>query len=303
VLALAGRTSWAGLALYSGHDALTGITPLLNWTGRIEQDAGTECAACYTYNTVSTADVTAGWTQTAEDAVAVLVAVSEVAGGHTVVLGQATETDTAQALSRLKAKALGQPSETDTAQALSRLKAKALGQVTETDTAQALSRLKAKALGQVTESDTAQAVTRGGVGIALGQAAETDTAQALSRSKVKAVAQATETDEAQALSRLKARAIAQVTETDEAQAFAVAKARALLQAVEADEAQPVAWAPKHRLIGQASETDTALAITLVGGAGIDAGADRTHVGASRIRTLDDNGKTRVLVGSARTRTR
>jgi len=81
VLALAGRTSWAGLALYSGHDALTGITPLLNWTGRIEQDAGTEGAACYTYNTVSTADVTAGWTQTAEDAVAVAVAVSEVAGG------------------------------------------------------------------------------------------------------------------------------------------------------------------------------------------------------------------------------
>ena len=80
-LALSGRTSWCGIGFVSGHDASTGVTPLTNWFDRGESSTGTQQAACYTYNTIGTTDVTAGWTQTAEDAVAIAVAVSEVVVG------------------------------------------------------------------------------------------------------------------------------------------------------------------------------------------------------------------------------
>lgn len=77
-LSLGGLTSFAGLALHSGQQAVTGITPLTSWTSRSETDRGAQQAACYTFNTIGTADVTAGWTQTAEDACAVCVAVTEL---------------------------------------------------------------------------------------------------------------------------------------------------------------------------------------------------------------------------------
>ena len=55
-------------------------------------------------------------------------------------------------------------------------------QITETDTAQAITRVKSKVLGQPAETDTANAVTEpAGQTIAVGQATETDTAQAISR--------------------------------------------------------------------------------------------------------------------------
>lgn len=77
-LSLSGKTSWAGLALHSGAQAVGGVTPLTNWTGRSETDRGATQAACYTFDTIGTSDVTAGWTQTSEDASAVCVAVSEI---------------------------------------------------------------------------------------------------------------------------------------------------------------------------------------------------------------------------------
>ena len=80
-LSLASRDSFCAIGLYSGQDAVTGITPLTGWTSRLEQDAGTEVVGYYTYDTVGSTDVTAGWTQTSEDAIAIAVAVSEVAGG------------------------------------------------------------------------------------------------------------------------------------------------------------------------------------------------------------------------------
>lgn len=77
-LSLGGLTSFAALALHSGQQAVTGITPLTSWTSRSETDRGAQQAACYTFNTIGTSDVTAGWTQTADDACAVCIAVTEL---------------------------------------------------------------------------------------------------------------------------------------------------------------------------------------------------------------------------------
>lgn len=77
-LSLSGKTSWAGLALHSGQQTVGGITPLTNWTSRSETDRGTDQAACYTYDTIASTDVSAGWTQTSEEALAVCIAVTDV---------------------------------------------------------------------------------------------------------------------------------------------------------------------------------------------------------------------------------
>lgn len=215
-------------------------------------------------------------------------------------LGQPAETDLAQAVARGKLKALGQPAETDVAQALTAAKRAALGQVAETDqaqtvtrggvfqavnqatetaTAQAIARLKTVALAQATESDSAQAVARS-KRKTLGQPAESDAAQALAHAKAKLLGQAAETDlaqtvtpelpnqlsaaaetdSAQAVARAKAKAVGQSAETDLAQAVSRAKTGGVGLALEIDLGQPVVWAPKHRLVAPALETDLAQAI-------------------------------------------
>lgn len=80
-LALAGRTCFCAEVFFSGQGAVTGITPLTGWTGRREVDNGASTAGWYTYNTISTPNVTMGWTQLADDAVCIGVAVSEVQAG------------------------------------------------------------------------------------------------------------------------------------------------------------------------------------------------------------------------------
>ena len=80
-LSLGGRDCFCAIGGVSGQDAVTGITPLTDWTSRLEQDGGAVTVLHYTYNTIGTTDVTAGWTQTADDATAIAVAVSEVVGG------------------------------------------------------------------------------------------------------------------------------------------------------------------------------------------------------------------------------
>jgi hypothetical protein len=79
LLSLAGRTSWVGIGFHSGQDAITGTTPLGSWTD-LEHDFGSQVGASYRFNTIGTSDVTAGWTQTADDAVMIGVAVSEKQG-------------------------------------------------------------------------------------------------------------------------------------------------------------------------------------------------------------------------------
>ena len=77
-LSLASRTSFATIVFFSGHVDPSLITPLTNWTDRLEHDWGSAVSGWYTYDTIGSADVTAGWNQSADDAVAIALAVSEV---------------------------------------------------------------------------------------------------------------------------------------------------------------------------------------------------------------------------------
>jgi hypothetical protein len=77
-LALSGRTCFAAQVWLSGHDAVTSTTPLTSWTGRNETDVGSICGGFYTYDTIGSTDVAVGWTQTAEDALMVAAAISEL---------------------------------------------------------------------------------------------------------------------------------------------------------------------------------------------------------------------------------
>ena len=197
-------------------------------------------------------------------------------------IGQATETNTAQALSRRKSKAIGQANETDLAQAMraartyaiaqaleteiaqafARLKSKAIGQALETDVAQALARLKSKVIGQASETDLAQTFSTS-AGMLIGQASETDLAQALFRTKRVVVTQVFEDDIAQAFIDKKERSIAQVFELDTAQAVLFLKRKAIAQANEVDLAQAFLFM-KQKAIAQVNEVDFAQALLVLG---------------------------------------
>lgn len=219
----------------------------------------------------------------------IMVPVSAGGGGQTVAIGQASETDLAQALASSQALAIGQAAETDLAQALSSGAVVAIGQAAETDLAQALQSNQALAIGQAAETDEAQALSSGAV-VAIGQALETDSAQALTSAQAQAIGQALETDEAQAMAFVAPGIIGQAQETDEAQSLAGGHQLAIGQALEADTAQALtviagtsigialeidtagAFSSAHqRAIGQATETDLAQALT-VGSAGGTASA-------------------------------
>lgn len=77
-------------------------------------------------------------------------------GGHTVVMGQCTETDISQSQIHNKLKVTGLNTETDSLFLLQPQKTLAIGQNTETNFNQSIGRLKAHAIGFNTESDTAQ---------------------------------------------------------------------------------------------------------------------------------------------------
>lgn len=87
-LALGGLTCWCGIEFLSGQDSTASITPLANWTATLTQQWGaTQCGGSYRYNTISNVDVTAGWTQTADDATMIAFAIQE---GVTVSSSAAT---------------------------------------------------------------------------------------------------------------------------------------------------------------------------------------------------------------------
>lgn len=202
------------------------------------------------------------------------------ASGKSVEIGQATETETSQAMAHTKAKALERATETDTAQAFAHTKAKALERVSETDTAQSMTERKAKAVGQAVETDTAQvlgASKRKSIdqvsevdlaqamterkSATIGQVSETDNAGVISAAKRRVIERVTETDIAQAFARAKRKLLGQVSETDTAQALGRLKLRQLAQVVETDTAA-VIGSVKRKVMGQVTETDTAGAMTL-----------------------------------------
>ncbi len=217
--------------------------------------------------------------QASESSAAGAITPSLSGGGHTVAIGQVTETSTSQTVSRLKTKAIGQASETSTvqtitprkssvlglasesstAQALTRLKTKTIGQITETDTAQTVSRLKSKAIGQASESDATRTVTPV-KSVTLGRASESDTAQAVAHSKVKAIGQVTETSTANPVTVQGAPIIVgMVTESSEAQSISVRKTKAVSQALESGAANVVSRI-KTKSVAQASESNLAQSI-------------------------------------------
>lgn len=77
-LPLGTRLCFAQLNLISGQDDPLNVAPLTGWTAQVTGNpAATATTALYTYDVIGRTDVTAGWTQAADDAVAVAVAVSE----------------------------------------------------------------------------------------------------------------------------------------------------------------------------------------------------------------------------------
>lgn len=181
------------------------------------------------------------------------------AAGQTIAVGQCFETDVAHEISWApKHRLLGQASESDLAQAITSRKTLALGQASETDLAQGITPFKSYGVGQCAETDAAQPITSRKVK-AVGQASETDLAQAIVRIIAVALAQAGETDLAQAITASKVKALGQASETDTAQAIAVVGQiiGTINQALETDAAQSISWVPKIRIVGLAQEIDTA----------------------------------------------
>ncbi len=89
VLSLSSRTSFAGIGFHSGRQGPANITPLTNWTDQEEFDFGAQVAGFYTFDTIGSSDVTAGWTQGSDDATAIAIAISEpvpVGGGGRLLL-------------------------------------------------------------------------------------------------------------------------------------------------------------------------------------------------------------------------
>lgn len=82
-LALGGKNSFCAEAFKSGHNNVANITPLTDWTDDAEVDLGSNTIGWYTYDIVGTSDVTMGWTQTAEDATCLGVAMTESAAAGT----------------------------------------------------------------------------------------------------------------------------------------------------------------------------------------------------------------------------
>lgn len=81
-LTLGGREAKALGAIWSAAGATTGVNPLTDWSARQETDEGSETNYCYTKDTLTSADITAGYTLTVVDAACGLfVAFGEVVSG------------------------------------------------------------------------------------------------------------------------------------------------------------------------------------------------------------------------------
>jgi len=165
--------------------------------------------------------------------------------GLSATVGTASETDTAQALSRVKTKAGTLASETDTAQALSRTKRVTLGIASEGGTGQALGRRKAKAVPIAAAADAAQLV---GMTLGLHIAAAMDAAQPVGKAKRLTLGTALETGTGQPIPVVKSRAVTAAQEADAGQGTPTSHRAALGTAAAVDTAQAVS---------RAKRTDTA----------------------------------------------
>lgn len=81
-LSTGGKLCFAAIGFHSGQNAPGSTTPLTNWTSNLENDFGNQVGGWYRFNSFLSADVTAGWTQTADDATMIGVLIGEADGGH-----------------------------------------------------------------------------------------------------------------------------------------------------------------------------------------------------------------------------
>ena len=82
-LDLGGISCFCAIGFHSGQGAVSGITPTTGWTSRYEYDFSSQTYGIYTYDTINSANVACGWTQTSDDAIAVSIAVMEYQGSTT----------------------------------------------------------------------------------------------------------------------------------------------------------------------------------------------------------------------------
>lgn len=136
------------------------------YTSQIEEPEGlngASSAACHIGDRIVTAtgtySATGTWTPASSDAGAAIATFKiAAAAGHTVSIGLASETDTAQAVKPLRTRALGTVQETDVAQQVKPLRARLIGLGSEADTALAIRPLRSRALGTALETDSARAI-------------------------------------------------------------------------------------------------------------------------------------------------
>lgn len=190
-----------------------------------------------------------------------LGALKPAAGGITGNLGEPSETDTAQPITRQKIKALGQPSETDVAQSTTRQKSRTLGQPSETDSAFTITRRKQKTLGLPIDTSVAQPVTRTKQR-SLGQPSETDSGFAVGRKKSLTLGQPFETDSPLGYGHVISTAIGLPTETDSALPLTRQKRKALGIPAETDSALGTWGRKKQWSLGLPVEFDLPLALVL-----------------------------------------
>lgn len=228
-----------------------------------------------------------GWAAVVYDDVALTYS-NRVLGTETLTAlgaGQASETDTAQAVGNSQALEAGQASETDAAQAVVASQLNAAGQASETDEALSASSGAVVPVGQVAEADEALAAAAAQLSD-VGQASEVDEAQAAAYVAPGVTQQAAETDTALAVGSLQALAVGQASETDTAHAAVLAITAGL--SLEIDVAQPVTAPAQALVVGQVFETDSALAVTAVSSGGTAGAAEVWGYVLSNGKTAEEN---------------
>lgn len=182
----------------------------------------------------------------------------DISSEQIIILGQPSETDTAQSIAAAKALAVGLNAETDTALALAAVKTIAIGQTSEAGTAQPIAVAKTLAVGQATESDAAITITPV-KSATLGQAAGTESATAITAAKTIVIGLATETNTAQPLTGAINVVLGIVTETEFAQALTYYKNLGVLQSAETDSVFAIT-SKKTIALGQIVEIDSVFPI-------------------------------------------
>jgi hypothetical protein len=180
-------------------------------------------------------------------------------------LGQAIETDTAGTITRLAgghSVAMAQAVETDTGLAIAHYRQVHPGQAVDTETARTVAAQHRRAMGQAIESDAAQTLTGRHARLAA-QALDTEIARAISAQHRRTLAQAVETDTGQTVAARHVRSMAQALEIELAQAFTPRRQRAMAQAIDTETAQHFT-AQHRRTMAQVLETELARAISLPG---------------------------------------